>query len=627
MRIALGVILLLTPLRAWAGLALDVQFFEDKQATLRADDVAARLDSLPWRKVEKPVPNFGFSSSRIWFRLRVPEWQISPGQSYPLFLEIQNANLERIGFSTLSGGRLTHTSWTGISVPLSQRDSSVLRSGWPAFRLPAPGDAATEYLLSVEGNLPLLVPLDLKDAQEFSLYSWSTVLFTGFFFGLLALAAVFNGFIGVSLRSPLYNSYSLFVVGMMLMCSADAGLSIQLFWPEWPWWALRELHVIGGFTLFFYSQFVRRFLESRRVAPWLDRGLLGMVFVSSVRSLLVFFFFTRTIVAIGILSVMTGNFLVIAIAVQALRRGVPSARYFLVSSVVFNLGYILFVLQQSNVFWLGTILMHAPQIGIALEVCLLSLAMADRIRRGNEDLARQKAATVQAEKMSALGRMAGEIAHEIANPLAIIHGHAVLIQKEAALPHIREFAALIESTSNRISKVVKGMRALTRDSRRDPFQTVSMESIIQDATSLCQERARARGVRLLLPLPNEFCPTASCRGSEICQVLVNLISNSIDAVEGQPEPWVRVECRPGPTGRIEVAVTDSGAGIPTEIRSRIHEPFFTTKEAGKGLGLGLSISRTIVEHHGGSLFLDEASPRTRFVFSVPAASADGKGRA
>ena len=255
-------------------------------------------------------------------------------------------------------------------------------------------------------------------------------------------------------------------------------------------------------------------------------------------------------------------------------------------------------------------------MGVLVEVLLLSFALADRIRRVNWELEQQKAAIVQAEKLSALGRMAGEIAHEISNPLAIIHGHAVLIKKEeGALPHIREFGATIEHTANRISKVVKGMRALARDSRRDPFRPAALGSIVQDALVFCQDKKGAKPVRLEVMDPLEGL-SLRCRSSEISQVLANLLNNSFDAVDGVGDPWVKLEVLPR-ENMVEIAVIDNGHGVPKNLRSRIHEPFFTTKEAGKGLGLGLSISRTIIEGHGGQLWLDESSPNTRFAFTVP----------
>ena len=264
----------------------------------------------------------------------------------------------------------------------------------------------------------------------------------------------------------------------------------------------------------------------------------------------------------------------------------------------------------------------APFAGTLVQVGLLALALADRILSANRELLAQRAAIIQADKLSALGRMAGEIAHEISSPLAIIHGNSVLIRQQLEAQQtspldLAQLAETIESTAMRISRVVKGMRSLSRDSRRDPFQGTLAASILQDSLALCGERIRQSAARFAVAeIPEGL--ALRCRGSEISQVLVNLLNNAFDAVEGRKDRWVKIEmqCR----GEwAEISVVDNGLGVPKAIRQKIHEPFFTTKEAGKGIGLGLSISRTIVDGHGGDLWLDEGAEFTRFVFTVPIA--------
>jgi C4-dicarboxylate-specific signal transduction histidine kinase len=105
------------------------------------------------------------------------------------------------------------------------------------------------------------------------------------------------------------------------------------------------------------------------------------------------------------------------------------------------------------------------------------------------------------------------------------------------------------------------------------------------------------------------------RRVQISQVLLNLISNSFDAVVEQSDRWIELKVVAGPQ-QIELSVADSGPTIPADVRARLFEPFFTTKFGNKGTGLGLSISRGIAEDHGGSLRLDEG-PTTRFLLNLP----------
>jgi len=111
-----------------------------------------------------------------------------------------------------------------------------------------------------------------------------------------------------------------------------------------------------------------------------------------------------------------------------------------------------------------------------------------------------------------------------------------------------------------------------------------------------------------------------CRVSEIAQVILNLLGNAADAVEGAPVRTIRVRTWEA-DGKVHLEVSDSGSGIDPAIQARLFEPFVTTKEIGRGTGLGLSICKNIVESHGGSITVDsEAGKGARFTVALPAAA-------
>jgi C4-dicarboxylate-specific signal transduction histidine kinase len=223
-------------------------------------------------------------------------------------------------------------------------------------------------------------------------------------------------------------------------------------------------------------------------------------------------------------------------------------------------------------------------------------------------------------KLAALGEMAGGVAHEINNPIFVISSRVqlmrLMIQKDTEnektlAPHLNA----ILDTCDRIVKIVRGLRVVSRSAENEPFEKASICAIIEETLNLCVSRASRTGAKLEVgELPAEC--TAEVRSVQVSQVLLNLLNNSFDAVEGTPSPWIRVEIK-NEKDEFEIAVIDSGPGIPPDIRSRVMDPFFTTKGPGKGTGLGLSISLGIVKAHNGELFLDEASPHTRFVMRLP----------
>ncbi len=225
-----------------------------------------------------------------------------------------------------------------------------------------------------------------------------------------------------------------------------------------------------------------------------------------------------------------------------------------------------------------------------------------------------------AQKMSVLGEMAGGIAHEINNPVAIIYGKARLLTLLADRPdqakRVADAAKSIEETAMRIARIVQGLRSFARDGDRDPFQTVSLAAVVDETLALCETRLKHQGVSVEVRLPEDKALTFDCRPTQISQVLLNLISNANDAISRLTERWIRVEAL-DLGEEIELAVVDSGRGIPPDVAARIFHPFFTTKEVGKGTGLGLSISRGIAETHGGRLSLDTVSGHTRFAMRLP----------
>jgi C4-dicarboxylate-specific signal transduction histidine kinase len=232
----------------------------------------------------------------------------------------------------------------------------------------------------------------------------------------------------------------------------------------------------------------------------------------------------------------------------------------------------------------------------------------------------QQKVLVASAKMSALGEMAGGIAHEINNPLAALQSisyqvNELLTEDPIEKDEVVKMTSMMIKLTERISKIVQGLRSFSRDGSIDLAHRVDVQHLVDDTLSFCGERFKAHGIQLIVesvPQGMQF----EGRETEISQVLLNLLNNAHDAIAEMKEKWVRISFEDLGES-IEIHVTDSGTGIPPEIQKKLFQPFFTTKEIGKGTGLGLSISFGIVRRHGGQLILDESNPHTRFVLRLP----------
>jgi PAS domain S-box-containing protein len=233
----------------------------------------------------------------------------------------------------------------------------------------------------------------------------------------------------------------------------------------------------------------------------------------------------------------------------------------------------------------------------------------------------RRAQAVASARLSALGMMAAGIAHEINNPLAVIHASASDLMDMAEtgtvpLKALEAASTRIKQTADRISKIVKSLRQTAREGSTDPFQRASVGDIVEQALELCRQRFRVHSVRLEIPIVDPALHI-SCREVQIVQVLLNLLQNAFDAVvECEGDRWIRLEVTNSEHSAV-FDVIDSGPGVPPELKVRIMEPFFTTKPVGKGTGLGLSLSKAIVDEHGGELNLCEKDNHTCFSLLLP----------
>lgn len=230
-----------------------------------------------------------------------------------------------------------------------------------------------------------------------------------------------------------------------------------------------------------------------------------------------------------------------------------------------------------------------------------------------------RARAIYSMRMAALGEMAGGIAHEINSPLNVITILSEQLQKRIPEKTVNETQVLesvakINSTANRIGEIVTSLRSISRTGAGLPFKEAEIKDILHETLVLCRERFRSKDIHLQFEMPDNL-PTVKCRSIEISQVLLNLLNNACDAVDGVANPTIEIAVWVD-GNYLNVGVSDNGHGISSENREKIFSPFFTTKEVGKGTGLGLSLSRGLVEANKGRLYLNPSTEKTQFIIEL-----------
>jgi two-component system NtrC family sensor kinase len=219
-----------------------------------------------------------------------------------------------------------------------------------------------------------------------------------------------------------------------------------------------------------------------------------------------------------------------------------------------------------------------------------------------------------AEKMSAVGQLAGGVAHEINNPLGGILAFAQLMSREDRSAEDLESLRLIQDAAVRAKRIVESLLRFSRRPQDEEKGPVDLARVADDALFLLQSQLKAGKFEVL----RRFEPASALgNANQLQQIFVNLVVNALQAMDGAGQLTVSVG--PAAPGRVRLAVTDTGPGVRPEIAKRIFEPFFTTKPEGQGTGLGLSICYQIAEEHGGAIRVEPAPGRgANFVVELPA---------
>ncbi|MFZ1059521.1 MAG: GAF domain-containing protein [Candidatus Rokuibacteriota bacterium] len=267
--------------------------------------------------------------------------------------------------------------------------------------------------------------------------------------------------------------------------------------------------------------------------------------------------------------------------------------------------------SESEVALLET---FADRAAVALE----NSRLYGELRAALEEVEASQRHVIETERLRALGELAGGVAHTFNNALAIVLGRVELLLARTRSPNVRRQLRVIEQTAKDAARTVKRIEEFARMRQARPFQAVDLNQLVDEMVELTRprwkEEAKASGISYEVVTEKGSLPPVAGDPSELREALTNLMFNALDAMPSGG----RITFRTGAEGEdVFCAVTDTGIGMPPEVRQRVFDPFFTTKGE-RGSGLGLSIVYGVITRHGGRVDAEsQAGEGTSFTIRLP----------
>jgi signal transduction histidine kinase len=263
----------------------------------------------------------------------------------------------------------------------------------------------------------------------------------------------------------------------------------------------------------------------------------------------------------------------------------------------------------------------ASTISTLLMLAFSTFYFHSTIESNEENIENKNTLLFQSEKMVSLGILASGIAHEINNPLTVIKLSVTNFNRYLEDNKTNEIApeelvlrlSKISQMTDRISKIVTALKSYTRNSTNDPLIKISISKIINESLILIYDEIKSNEIELIYDHTHEFFVLG--REGEMVQVIINLLKNSIDAIKNNDNKWVKIEVLKE-SGYCVLKFSDSGISIDKQVQQNFFQPFFTTKNIGEGTGLGLYISRNLIESMNGTITYEAQNLNTTFAIKL-----------
>jgi len=585
------------------------QFFIDTEEVVTSDTV---LDyDAEFTDAREDIYSFGFLNKPLWIRFIVKRGD----GSQPWVLSIENPQIDYYRLYRLSDSRLESVGAGGDTVCF--KDSKYqCRTYWEDI-----ADTKDEqtYYLYVKTQGSLQVPLEAKQLS----YAYNTeemsMLLYGLYYGILLLLLVYNLVLYIVVKDIDYINYLLFLSSYLIWQLSFDGIGQEWLWPNWTWMANNGLSFFIFLSAALAFRFARSFLLLKKYRYSLFKMTIYAEMVSYLGVMATIFLEFHTSIRLAAVWTAIVPILLIYAGFKVLRLYHP-ARYYLMGWAFFLLATILVALDKLGILPAYSFMVHQQQIGSVLEMLFLSFALADRISLMKRDHigelrrltvvlqekidkkveeARQKdKLLIQQSRQAAMGEMIENIAHQWRQPL----NQLSLIQNNIFIDYMLD--KLDEKNMERYQEQSeKLMRYMTEtiDDFRNFFQpdrekrSFDVCKAIRKTDALVASALHQHSIDVMIRC--DVKTVAFGHENEFSQVILNILNNAKDVLVERrvkdPSVTIRIDKN---SDHSLIEICDNGGGVDEAIVDRIFDPYFTTKFKSQGTGIGLYMSKMIIEN-------------------------------
>ena len=606
--------------------------FEDVRGDASIDDVDSPAVQGSFRLHDKPVLNAGYSRSVFWLRLDLhylPQQAEGPRN---WLLELAYPPLDHLElYLPDADGGFALAQRTGDALPF---DSRQIRQNNYLFELNLQPNQSKRIYLRLESQGSIQAPLTLWSPNAYLEAQPGRIYVLGIIYGVLLVMLVYNLFIFLSVRDTSYLYYILYIASFGLYQVSVNGAGIEYFWPDSPWWANAATPFLIGSAALFGCQFARSFLHTAEHSPWIDRLLLLLMVCGAAVMILALSVSYATALRLATYLALLFTVVIFAAGVLAWLRGMRVARYFIFAWSAFLIGGIVNTLMVlgylPNVF----LTMYASQIGSALEVGLLSLALADRINAMKEE--RTRILQEAGRKLESLNQELADsnrfkdeflatVTHELRTPMNGVIGSLELMQTVKMDIELEQYQKTAAASARDMMRMVNDILVLTELQagklypRREVF---SLRGLFDGLRVHHAARAEDKGLTFTLEFDESLPDTLEGDAGKLAQALGYLLDNAIKFThEGGVTLRVSSAASVGGCLPLSIVVSDTGIGFEQgegDLYQRFHQLDGSMTRKYGGLGIGLAICRYLVDLLGGSLGHESQSGvGSRFSLNLP----------